>query len=449
MVIAAATLRDWVVEAADVEGAYLTAPIRGDATYMRLPPHLWEAAGVPPGKLAGLKDPVVKLDRALYGLPRSGFDWFSHCDEVLTKKLGWERLSGSDSVYVKGDAVLAVYVDDIVMAGTPHARRREWKTLQEHLTLRGEPEKLDRFLGAKYDIDATSKFTRVAQVGQPEYTRKIIQQYNDAAPFPAGRRTTPAAKGDADTGAGQRAGDCRTFIGSLMYLSRTSRPDITYATNALARHVASWEKSHDKSLEQLMGYLNATSDARLQSTIDVRDAKGDVWLEMWVDADHAGDKDRHSTSGWVLLLKGEYGTSVPIDWGSKKQGTVARSSGEAETVALDGAIKRIAGVNKGLCASSLPAMDILEKLLKKKVPLAIMVDASVAKTAITKGSTRAMKYLSKAQEIDLFWLREMVEKLGIDVKKTPTVDNIADLLTKPLCGSRTEELSRRIGMRAE
>ena len=115
-------------------------------------------------------------------------------------------------------------------------------------------------------------------------------------------------------------------------------------------------------------------------------------------------------------------------------------------MALNDAIKRVAGVNKGLCASSLPAMDVLEKLLKKNVPLVMMVDASVAKAAVTKGTSRTMKYLSKTQEIDLFWLRETITKLGIEVQKVGTADNLADLLTKPLSGQRTKELSGLIGV---
>ena len=256
----------------------------------------------------------------------------------------------------------------------------------------------------------------------------------------------PAAKSVPEQGDGRRASDCRSPIGSLTYLSRTSLPDVAYATNFLARHVSAWEKTHDKALEQLVGYLHATDSVQLHADIDVRDAKGSVWLEMWVDSDHAGDAQRHSTTGWVLMLRGEHGTRAPIDWGSKKQGTIARSSGEAETVALDDAIKRIAGVNKGLCASSLPALGVLEKLLKREVPLVIMVDATVARTAATKGTTRSMKYLSKSQEIDLFWLREMIAKLGIEVRKVGTADNLADLMTKPLGGQRTRDLGGLIGI---
>ena len=87
-IFAVATLRGWAIEAGDVEGAYLTAPLRGPAVYMRLSAALWDALGVPQSKVADARDPCVKLDKALYGLPRAGFDWFASLDELLTRQLG-------------------------------------------------------------------------------------------------------------------------------------------------------------------------------------------------------------------------------------------------------------------------------------------------------------------------------------------------------------------------
>ena len=56
-ILAVATLQDWEVEAGNVEGAYLTAPLRGPATYVRLPPGLWEQAGVPREAAAAARGP--------------------------------------------------------------------------------------------------------------------------------------------------------------------------------------------------------------------------------------------------------------------------------------------------------------------------------------------------------------------------------------------------------
>ena len=95
-------------------------------------------------------------------------------------------------------------------------------------------------------------------------------------------------------------------------------------------------------------------------------------MELWTDEDHAGEEDRRSTGGWLLRLFGEHGASVPLDWASKKQCSVARSSGEAETVALDDAIRHVVGVNRGLCASGIPSLDVAEKMLGRKMELRVM-----------------------------------------------------------------------------
>ena len=60
---------DGVILALDVPGAYLLAALSGPATWLHLGPEL------APPSWKGLKQPVVLVERALYGLPRSGEDW--------------------------------------------------------------------------------------------------------------------------------------------------------------------------------------------------------------------------------------------------------------------------------------------------------------------------------------------------------------------------------------
>ena len=94
----AATLRGWGIEVGDVDGAYLTADLGGPPVYLRLSARLWAAAGVPPSRLSSVRDPCLRVRKAMYGLPSAGFDWFAHCDALLVAQ-GWERHSGVDSVY--------------------------------------------------------------------------------------------------------------------------------------------------------------------------------------------------------------------------------------------------------------------------------------------------------------------------------------------------------------
>ena len=148
-------------------------------------------------------------------------------------------MPGYDSVYTKRDALLAAYVDDIVLAGTSHARRREWAAIQKVLKLRGAPEPLSRFLGVKFAAASLSTYGRRLTMCQDEYAKSIVEKYNERAPHPAGRRAVPAMKTEAaGGGAGVLGGYCQTLVGALMYLSRATRPDVTFATNWLAWHVS-------------------------------------------------------------------------------------------------------------------------------------------------------------------------------------------------------------------
>ena len=93
-------------------------------------------------------------------------------------------------------------------------------------------------------------------------------------------------------------------------------------------------------------------------------------------------------------------------------------------------------------------MDFLEKALGMPVPLKVIVDATVCKAAAEKGTSRQMKYLSKTQCVDLFWLRDAVQNVPLEMTTVKSADNIADILTKPLPGPRTAMLRERMGVRA-
>ena len=392
MVLAVALLRDWAVQVGDVEGAYLCADLRGPPVYLRLTQALWGASGARRQAVAAKKDPCVRVRKAMYGLPRAGFDWFSHCDQVLLG-LGWQRHKGIDSVCQKTDAILAVYVDDLLLAGTPHARRREWASIRKVLKMRGDPEDLSRFLGIGYKAKVAGMHTRELRASQQEYVESVVQRYDSVAAHPAGNHYAPSVNRKLRcVDPGDRADDCRSFIGALMYITRATRPDTTHAVNRLARDVTRWGRTNDADLGHLLGYLRATSDYGLTMKADVRDRKGDLRLEMWVGADHAGDEDRRSTGGWILMLIGSHGTRIAIDWASKKQVVTARSSGEAETVALNEAVSDMAGsgerslqtaaqmavgAKRALCAGGTPELEFLDRALGRSAPLRASVDASV------------------------------------------------------------------------
>ena len=122
----------------------------------------------------------------------------------------------------------------------------------------------------------------------------------------------------------------QSAVGSLMYLSVNSRPDIAFAVNNLARFNSNPRKEYWTALKRVLRCLNGIINHGLLYKQD--------WPEHFVgysDADWAGDlSDRKSTSGYVFILSGG-----PVSWSSRKQKCVAFSTAEAKYVALSAAVQ--------------------------------------------------------------------------------------------------------------
>ena len=83
-----------------------------------------------------MEDPVVPLERNLYGHPLAGLLWERQFEKVLLK-YGWAKVPKWEcfSVTVKKESV---YVDDIKLAGETQNINPMWKVLNKELDL-GEP----------------------------------------------------------------------------------------------------------------------------------------------------------------------------------------------------------------------------------------------------------------------------------------------------------------------
>lgn len=113
------------------------------------------------------------------------------------------------------------------------------------------------------------------------------------------------------------------LIGSLLYLSVTTRPDISFSVGALARYMTRPTSIHWQAAKGILKYLAGTTSFGI-SYGQNDGIKGSV--TGFCDADYAGDADtRRSTTGYVFLLNGG-----AISWSSKQQPTIAASTTEAE-----------------------------------------------------------------------------------------------------------------------
>ena len=80
--------------------------------WIRLPRHKW------PKSWSSMEDPVVPLERNLYGHPLTGQLWERQFEKILLKH-GWEKIPNWENLFVhRGKGLfLSVYVDDIKLAG--------------------------------------------------------------------------------------------------------------------------------------------------------------------------------------------------------------------------------------------------------------------------------------------------------------------------------------------
>ena len=81
-----------------------------------------------------MEDPVVPLERNLYGHPLAGLLWVRQFEKNLLKH-GWEKIPNWECLFVHREKglFLSVYVDDIKLAGKKQNLDPMWKLLIKKL----------------------------------------------------------------------------------------------------------------------------------------------------------------------------------------------------------------------------------------------------------------------------------------------------------------------------
>ena len=90
--------------------------------WIRLPRHIWSKSW------AKIEDPVVPLERNLYGHPLAGVQWDRQFEEASNEH-GWEKVPNLEWMFAHRKQVLflSAYVDDIKIAGKKQNMAPMWK----------------------------------------------------------------------------------------------------------------------------------------------------------------------------------------------------------------------------------------------------------------------------------------------------------------------------------
>lgn len=234
---------------------------------------------------------------------------------------------------------------------------------------------------------------------------------------------TPISSKDPPTSGPVSASEYRSAIGGLRYLI-IIRPDIAFTVNKLAHHMSSPTPTHWSAVKRLFRYLKGTLHHGLLLC-----RSDDLSLKAFSDSDFGGDLvDGKSTCAYVVFLG-----STPISWRSRKQRGIARSSTEAEYRALATATSEICWVHHLFRDLGIP----------NSRPPTIFCDNMIAtRLALNPIQHSRMNHI----DIDLHFVRDLVSKGLLPVFYVNTLDQLANLLTKPLSRARFEFLRSKISI---
>jgi hypothetical protein len=206
----------------------------------------------------------------------------------------------------------------------------------------------------------------------------------------------------------------RQMVGSLMYASISTRPDITHATNIVARHMSNPSQADMTKVRRIFKYLTNARHYGLVYKANQHHG-GVIKLCAYSDADWAGDlTDRKSTTGYCTFMNDNL-----ISWTTKKQSTVALSSCEAEYMAISDVVKEIMWMR-----IMLTEMDI-----QIETPTIIYVDNQ---SAIKISENDSAHDRTKHIAIRHYYIRDCIDDGSVKLVWVRSEDQLADILTKPL-----------------
>jgi hypothetical protein len=383
--------------------------------YMEIPTG-WEPEGVT------RETHVCKVVKSLYGLPQAPY----HAQQELKKTLshdgkdGMHATKSDDCVYVtdnetSGYAALGAHVDDLLCVGDDRGLAKVERSLLAKFKITSEKEpKVITGVQMERNIEAGW-----LKIHQGAYTTALLTKFGMENCTPV---DTPMDPGTARSMMLLPVSEkpdpivvnkYQRLVGSLVWLSVRTRPDLQFVISFLSRFLRTATQSHyDLAIGRPLRYLKGTITDGIVFVASI----GKWVASAASDSDLAGCINTgRSTMGHYAKM-GEYGVMISRCGLDRK---ISTSTGQAETYAMLGLVKDIVWL--------LGLLDELGHPMTQPVHLASDNDG------VVKQSTKAVNHTTaKHYRIAQAYIREKVQCLVVKVVEIDTAVNASDIFTKAL-----------------
>ena len=304
-----------------------------------------------------------------------------------------------------------MYVDDMLIIGKKEQIQEFTTKIQMEFSVKIQ-HNLAAYLGCEFHMN---KVKTGGWLGQPSIIKSLEQKFGERAMkerlsltpgtprFTARRRENPKDKVSPEEHETYRTG-----VGTLLYLTKHSRPDICNPVRELSKTTDAPAPGHLKEMYKLIRFVLSTTDYGLKFEL-MKDIK--KWaLKALNDSDFA--TTRISVFGYIIYFCG-----IPIAWRSKGMKSVMLSTTEAEYMALSEVVKELKFI-----VQLLQTMNI-----EVELPITVYVD-NVG--AIWLSNNRTTSDRTKHIDIRTSFVKEYQEDGKIIIKFMKSEDNEADIFTK-------------------
>ena len=373
---------------------------------------------------------VVKLRRALYGCVESARIWNDKLHSELSL-LGFIRNPYDKCIYnrIENDgtqSTLVVHVDDVLIAAKDDERVD--KIMDEIETRFGDVTKhkgkIINYIGMTFNFSQEKKAIITMQ-GYIEDLMKYVagrSEFEGTANDPARSNLFNTKDGISKLLSEKEKKFFHTLVAKLLYLGKRVRPDILVAVSFLCKRVQKPNECDLEKLKRVVQYIRSTREMGI-----VLEASNCISVNASVDCSFAVHDDMKSHTGYTVGIgKG------PVCSKSNTQRLNTKSSTEAELVGLSDSMGHVIWLRNFLTGQGY-----------KDIGSAIIGQDNKSTLQLVENgqpNSDATRHIA----IRFFFIHDRVRGGEIRLEWVPTDDMIADILTKPLQGTKFKELRNQL-----